>query len=140
MSSAEPVLRPTTSADMAYVVGAKGDPRYMQALVYTDNVYFNSWVDWVNDSSSSPTNKQKANASDFSNAVIKIRCKLAAENDACGLATTDMGAYTIVADSTGSVASALSTVAADPQQTSITYSMTKAQFSAFETDNSTFAE
>ena len=43
-------------------------------LIYADDVEFSSWTDWVNDPSSSPDANEIANASNFSNYVLKMKC------------------------------------------------------------------
>ena len=78
----EPNIALTNNAAMTSYP-AKGDVT-MSYLLYADDSIFANWTDWVNDTASSPNAQQRDNASKYSSYVMKIKCVLAAVNNACG--------------------------------------------------------
>ena len=73
----------------------------MSYLLYADNVEFETWTDWVNDPAQSPTANDLANASTYSNYVLKLSCDLfntdsaSSMNNACGFKHATDGAILI---------------------------------------------
>ncbi len=70
----------------------------MEYLLYADNRAFATFVDWVNDPTSQTSANEKFNASKFSNYVLKLRCKLSKQGEACGIKHPTHGAFMISSD------------------------------------------
>ena len=75
----------------------------MSYLLYADEYAFDNWADWVNDSVSSPTQKNRDNASTYTNYVLKIYCMLSQEHNACGFKSSDHGAIMIASNTAGEI-------------------------------------
>ena len=100
----EPGIKLSNSIDMKNVFL---DSTKMTYLLYADDYYLENWFDWVRDSSNSPNANAKSNAADYSNYVLKIRCELAQQNNACGFLSGSNGAVMIASDSaTGEIVAA----------------------------------
>ena len=76
----EPIITLSNSSTMVDVSGLDDSVSgfSMKYLLYADDSTYSNWIDWVNDSVNSPTQKNLDNASNFSNYVLKWKCVLAA--------------------------------------------------------------
>jgi len=124
----EPAIKLSNSVDMTKVFL---DSTKMTYLLYADDYYLENWFDWVRDSSNKPNANAKLNAANYSNYVLKIRCELAQQNNACGFLSGSNGAVMIASDSsTGEIVAAANDAATI---VSNTYVMKKAEWDTWLT-------
>ena len=70
-----PAISVISTASMTTIMGTAGS--MVQYEIFSDSYQFENWRDWVIDSSNSPSQTQKSNATDYENYVIKLYCQLA---------------------------------------------------------------
>ena len=99
----------------------------MSYLLYADDSVFANWTDWVNDSASSPNAQQSTNASTYSNYVMKLKCVLAAVDNACGFVHSTYGAIFIASNTNGEIAATNPTTTVE----SNTYTFTNTKYNAW---------
>ena len=116
------IILSNTQTAMVSVIDT--DAIKMSYLLYTDSNTFNNWTDWANDSAFSQTETQKENASRFSDYVLKIKCELSVEGNACGMKSNADGTIMIASNSAGEVDSVSSTAEAE----SITYVLMQEEY------------
>ena len=98
----EPIITLANSSTMTEI-NFNADIK-MHYYLYADEYAFDNWTDWVNDSVNSPTQKNLDNASTFSNYVLKWKCELNKENQACGFKDENNGAIFINSNTAGEIA------------------------------------
>ena len=99
----EPYITLANSNPMTDTGHTGEDNWEMKYLLYADESAFDNWSDWVNDNVSSPTQKNRDNAATYTNYVLKIYCKLSAENNACGFKSSSHGAIMIESNTDGEI-------------------------------------
>ena len=99
----EPYITLANSNAMTATGFTGEDTWEMSYLLYADEYAYDNWADWVNDSVSSPTQKNRDNASTYTNYVLKIYCKLSAVNNACGFNSAEHGAIMIASNAEGEI-------------------------------------
>ena len=103
--------------------------------LYADDYYFENWTDWVNDSLNSPTNRESQNAADFTNYVLKFKCKITGDatttsvnmGRACCIKSSAKGALCIVANEDGAIDAVADTTTAE----SNTYALIETEWDDF---------
>ena len=85
---------------------------------------FTNWTDWATDPAFSPTETQQENASRFSDYVLKIKCDLSVEGNACGMKSNADGVIMIASNTNGEISAVTPTSDAE----SNTYVMEQEQY------------
>ena len=94
--SGKPTISLISTNTMNNIMGSAGS--LVEYEIYSDTYHFENWKDWVLDSSNKPTQTEKDNASKFENYVLKFRCELAKQYNACGLRHPTHGAFMLGSD------------------------------------------